>query len=359
MRTANTFTLSVLLALAFLLGAAVVSAQGYVSGSGEVYNSSGSYGDDSVISSEWIVDGEVPRPGDTFICTQDAMQCPDGTWVGRTGQNCEFICSGGSSRTGDGYITPPELPDIGRGPGVPVVTEPVGPIPGTETGFYGFGGDGYVSSGGGVYGTPGDGGAFSSTFSALPKTGRVPLTVNFSAVVEEPSYHFIEFGDGATGEFDICAQSYPYRCALSHTYDTPGTYTALLMYDRCGNSEGNGNTNCLAPVVVVKSIDIVVRDSDGTSTKTRLPYVGDLLGVFLSYFSSDEPAENARPGVSEGSAGQGSSPETGGGGSGEETNYPGVEHPEVNYYADESSAPANTPHGIRGWIGLFFKSIFN
>jgi|SRR3989344_5077558 len=30
--------------------------------------------------------------GNQVICTQDAMQCPNGTWVGRTGPNCEFIC---------------------------------------------------------------------------------------------------------------------------------------------------------------------------------------------------------------------------------------------------------------------------
>lgn len=26
------------------------------------------------------------------ICTQDAMQCPDGSWVGRSGPACEFKC---------------------------------------------------------------------------------------------------------------------------------------------------------------------------------------------------------------------------------------------------------------------------
>jgi len=26
------------------------------------------------------------------ICTADAMQCPDGTYVGRTGPNCHFVC---------------------------------------------------------------------------------------------------------------------------------------------------------------------------------------------------------------------------------------------------------------------------
>lgn len=29
---------------------------------------------------------------DSVMCTQDAMLCPDGTYVGRTGPNCEFVC---------------------------------------------------------------------------------------------------------------------------------------------------------------------------------------------------------------------------------------------------------------------------
>lgn len=31
--------------------------------------------------------------GEMTICTMDAMQCPDGSWVGRSGSNCEFNCS--------------------------------------------------------------------------------------------------------------------------------------------------------------------------------------------------------------------------------------------------------------------------
>lgn len=27
------------------------------------------------------------------ICTADAFQCADGSWVGRTGPNCQFVCS--------------------------------------------------------------------------------------------------------------------------------------------------------------------------------------------------------------------------------------------------------------------------
>lgn len=27
-----------------------------------------------------------------IACTADAMQCPDGSYVGRSGPNCEFVC---------------------------------------------------------------------------------------------------------------------------------------------------------------------------------------------------------------------------------------------------------------------------
>ncbi|OGY14177.1 MAG: hypothetical protein A3A58_03085 [Candidatus Blackburnbacteria bacterium RIFCSPLOWO2_01_FULL_41_27] len=32
-----------------------------------------------------------PSP-ESVVCAQDALQCPDGTYVGRTGPNCEFVC---------------------------------------------------------------------------------------------------------------------------------------------------------------------------------------------------------------------------------------------------------------------------
>ncbi|TSC90196.1 MAG: Uncharacterized protein G01um10145_300 [Microgenomates group bacterium Gr01-1014_5] len=34
-----------------------------------------------------------PSP-ESVVCTQDALQCPDGSYVGRTGPNCEFVCPG-------------------------------------------------------------------------------------------------------------------------------------------------------------------------------------------------------------------------------------------------------------------------
>lgn len=29
---------------------------------------------------------------DVTFCTMDAFQCPDGSWVGRSGPDCEFVC---------------------------------------------------------------------------------------------------------------------------------------------------------------------------------------------------------------------------------------------------------------------------
>lgn len=39
------------------------------------------------------VDVPIPTPNPVEVmCTADAMQCPDGSYVGRTGQNCQFVC---------------------------------------------------------------------------------------------------------------------------------------------------------------------------------------------------------------------------------------------------------------------------
>ncbi len=35
---------------------------------------------------------EIAPPDIARACTMDAMECPDGSFVGRTGPNCEFIC---------------------------------------------------------------------------------------------------------------------------------------------------------------------------------------------------------------------------------------------------------------------------
>ncbi len=39
--------------------------------------------------------GEGVKPvvsGAASACTMDAIQCPDGSWSGRSGPECEFVC---------------------------------------------------------------------------------------------------------------------------------------------------------------------------------------------------------------------------------------------------------------------------
>lgn len=39
----------------------------------------------------------APPADNQIMCPQDAKQCADGTWVGRSGPNCEFVCGGGKN----------------------------------------------------------------------------------------------------------------------------------------------------------------------------------------------------------------------------------------------------------------------
>ena|SRR3989344_5548571 len=34
----------------------------------------------------------IQNPPEQVFCPMDAMQCPDGSYVGRTGPNCIFVC---------------------------------------------------------------------------------------------------------------------------------------------------------------------------------------------------------------------------------------------------------------------------
>ena len=37
--------------------------------------------------------GNAPNEtGGQIVCTKEAMQCSDGSWVGRSGAKCEFVC---------------------------------------------------------------------------------------------------------------------------------------------------------------------------------------------------------------------------------------------------------------------------
>ena len=47
-----------------------------------------------------------PPTGNPSICTQEAKQCPDGSWVGRTGPDCQFECPVNSNNNA-GYQSNP------------------------------------------------------------------------------------------------------------------------------------------------------------------------------------------------------------------------------------------------------------
>jgi len=75
----------------------------------------------------------------------------------------------------------------------------------------------------------------SFNFTATPSSGTSPLTVNFSAmnVVADVSNYYIDFGDGTDGTMDqlsCVGGCFPNPMSASHTYTSPGTYTAKILY---------------------------------------------------------------------------------------------------------------------------------
>lgn len=181
------------------------------------------YGDDARWS-EPSTQPTYPTYGDDarWSCTMDAMQCPDGTWVGRSGPNCEFVCSGQN-------VDP-------NGPPYPT-----------------YGDD-----------TPGDdngSGTQSAHFSVSPTSGAAPLTVVFSATgLSSGSQYIIDFGDGRNSE------PFSGNDQKIHTYAASGNYTAMLQsYASCMWSE----PRCLMPTQMLGSVTITVR---GGNNNDQGPY---------------------------------------------------------------------------------------
>jgi len=54
-------------------------------------------GNDSVDVTDGTATSTATSTGEMTICTMDARMCPDGTYVGRTGPNCQFVCPNGGS----------------------------------------------------------------------------------------------------------------------------------------------------------------------------------------------------------------------------------------------------------------------
>lgn len=88
------------------------------------------YRQDAQIDDSGYAGGAAGVPEGT-VCTMDAYECPDGSWVGRTGPNCEFVCPEASStatstsaRPGGPLLTGELVGQVLLGPTCPVVQNP-------------------------------------------------------------------------------------------------------------------------------------------------------------------------------------------------------------------------------------------
>jgi hypothetical protein len=78
----------------------------------------------------------VPAQEASVVCTMEAMACPDGSYVSRTGPHCEFApCPGkdGSAESSTGTVSPqqivyPDQPGSAYGPDYPLETPPATPV---------------------------------------------------------------------------------------------------------------------------------------------------------------------------------------------------------------------------------------
>jgi hypothetical protein len=74
-----------------------------------------------ILRSAFIVPVPILTPttpvddGGAIACTMDVMMCPDGTYVGRSGPNCQFVCPSSSPAAGGGTTSLYEAFTIGLG----------------------------------------------------------------------------------------------------------------------------------------------------------------------------------------------------------------------------------------------------
>jgi PKD repeat protein len=119
-------------------------------------------------------------------CSEVAKECPDGSYVGPTGPDCTFVCPNSTQSA-------------------------------------------------------------STSFSASPTSGATPLSVQFSSSAPQGGTigNTVNFGDGTSGNlaFAPVCSSCNALGIVSHTYVSPGTYTATLTSGACACPAG-GICNC-------------------------------------------------------------------------------------------------------------------
>ena len=109
----------------------------------------------------------------------------------------------------------------------------------------------------------------ASTLTATPTSGTAPLAVSFSGSgVTGGSQYVIEYGDsansGSVTAVNLCTMTNipggggcP-QVSSTHTYTSPGTYTATLSpYVACLYT--NSITRCMAPAVILGSVTVTVQ----------------------------------------------------------------------------------------------------
>jgi hypothetical protein len=119
-------------------------------------------------------------------CPPIAKECPDGSYVGPTGSDCTFVCPNSTTSAG-------------------------------------------------------------TNFSASPTSGAAPLSVQFTSSAPQGGTvgNTVNFGDGTSGNLGfvpVCSSCNALGI-VSHTYASPGVYTATLARGACACPAG-GVCNC-------------------------------------------------------------------------------------------------------------------
>jgi hypothetical protein len=150
-------------------------------------------------------------------CSQMAKECPDGSYVGPTGPDCTFIC------------------------------------PNSTT-------------------------SMSTNFYASPVSGAAPLSVQFTSSAPQGGTigNTVNFGDGTSGKFGfvpVCSSCNALG-TVSHTYVSPGVYTATLTGGACACPAG-GICNC-PNMQILGTATVTVNSANAASNIQQLNASGSV-----------------------------------------------------------------------------------
>lgn len=128
----------------------------------------------------------------------------------------------------------------------------------------------------------------TGTFSATPSAGNAPLAVFFTGPVADSGSYAVEFGDGAnSGSLSgSCASTSSCTVSTSHTYTTPGVYSAMLVpYVSCRYA----SPGCMLEVQSVGTAIVVVTGASANTNPSS--------GSIYDYNSVLQQLNNLFPGL--------------------------------------------------------------